>query len=542
MKTTRKLLILMLAIVLVVSLGLIGCTKKDPAPTDKDSAAVQALKAGLKELGLDKLPTVKLSYNTNDAHQKIAEAVQAMWQEELGVDVQLNNMEWGAYLDTLSEGSFQIGRLGWLGDFMDPMTFLDFFITGGGNNDGSYSNAEYDSLINQAKATGDQEKRLEYLSKAEKILLDEAGTAPIYFYTEVRVRQDYVKGAILHGDGSRDYTWTSISDPAYDNNLILNARQEPPSLDSATATDTTSFEILRLLQEGLTRLDKESEVTPGSGMAESWTVSEDALTYVFTLKDDIYWSNGDPVTAQDFEYAWKRVLNPDTAADYAYQMYVLKNGEKYNNGEATADQVGVKAMNAKTLKVDLEAPTPYFLQLTAFGSFYPVNEKVVKANANWAAEASTFVGNGPFKLQSWKHHDEVVVVKNDKYWDKDNVKLNSIKWVMVNDDNTAYQLYKNNEIHDDTAPQELTYELLQKGEATSVPILGTYMYLFNCEDEIFKNANIRKAFSLAIDRVAIVDQILKGGQLPATGYVPPGASPDMDVDFREYNGNLLENK
>lgn len=541
MKTGRKMLILALALVMVVSLGLVGCNGDDkPGANGDESEAMQALNAGLKELGLDELPTVKYIYNTNDAHQKIAEALQAMWADELGIEVELGNMEWNAYLDTLSEGDFQMARLGWLGDFMDPITFLDVLLTGGGNNRGNYSNAEYDKLLADAKATGDQEKRLEYLSKAEKILLKEAGVAPIYFYTEVRVQQEYVKGLVLHGEGSRDYTWASISDPAYKNNLLLNARTEPPSLDSALATDTTSFEILRHLQEGLTRLDKDSEVTPGSGMAESWTVSEDELTYTFKLKDDIFWTNGDPVTANDFEFAWKRVLDPANAAEYAYQLYVLKNGEKYNAGEGTADEVGVTAVDAKTLKVELEAQTPYFLQLTAFGSFYPVNEKVVKGNDKWAANAASFVGNGPFKFESWKHDDEVVVVKNENYWNKDEVKLNSIKWIMVNDDNTAYQLFKNNQIHEDQAPTELTYELLQSGEATSVPILGVYYVIFQNDDEILGNENIRKALSLAIDREAIVDQILKGGQLPATGFVPPGSSPDMSVDFREYNGNLLK--
>ncbi|OEG00084.1 hypothetical protein BHF71_06470 [Vulcanibacillus modesticaldus] len=332
---------------------------------------------------------------------------------------------------------------------------------------------------------------------------------------------------------------TDKDKPAVEQKLRLNARTEPPSLDPGTATDSTSFEILRVLMEGLVRLDKNGQVTKGSGMAKDWKVSDDQLTYTFYLKDDIYWSNGDPVTAQDFEYAWKRVLNPETAADYAYQLYYLKNGEAYNNGEATADEVGVKALDDKTLEVVLEAPTPYFLQLTAFGTLYPVNKNVVESNPNWAADASTYVSNGPFKLASWEHDSEVVVTKNENYWNKDEVKLDEISWVMVNDDNTAYQLFLNKEIDIDAAPQELTYELIQKGEATSTPILGTYMYLFNTQDEIFKNKNIRKAFSIAIDRDAIVNQVTKGGQIPAYGFVPPGSSPDMGVDFREYNGDLI---
>ncbi|OEG00085.1 hypothetical protein BHF71_06475 [Vulcanibacillus modesticaldus] len=328
-------------------------------------------------------------------------------------------------------------------------------------------------------------------------------------------------------------------DEATEQVLRLNARTEPPSLDPATASDSTSFEILRVLMEGLVRLDKDGKVQQGSGMAESWEISDDQLTYTFYIKDNVFWSNGDPVTAQDFEYAWKRVLNPDTAADYAYQLYYLKNGEAYNNGEATADEVGVKALDDKTLEVVLEAPTPYFLQLTAFGTLYPVNKNVVESNPDWAADASTYVSNGPFTLETWEHDSEVIVKKNEDYWNKDAVKLSEISWVMVNDSNTAYQLFLNNEIDIDSAPQELTYELIQKGEATSTPILGTYMYVFNTQDEIFKNKNIRKAFSIAIDRDAIVNQVTKGGQIPAYGFVPPGSSPDMGVDFREYNGNLI---
>ncbi len=327
--------------------------------------------------------------------------------------------------------------------------------------------------------------------------------------------------------------------PAVEQYLKLNARTEPPSLDPGTATDATSFTILRVIMEGLVRLDDNSQVTPGSGMAENWDISEDGLTYTFHLKNDVKWSNGDPVTAQDFEFAWKRVLDPETAADYAYQMYYLKNGEAYNSGEATADDVGVKALDDKTLEVTLEAQTPYFLQLTAFGSYYPVNKKVVEASADWAADAATYVGNGPFKLTAWAHDSEVVVEKNENYWNKDAVKLDKISWAMVNDDNTSYQLYLNNDLHVDAAPHELTYELIQKGEAVSTPILGNYYYTFNTEKEPFTNKYIRQAFAAAIDREAVVNQVLKGGQIPAYGFVPPGSSPDMGVDLRAELGDLV---
>lgn len=347
----------------------------------------------------------------------------------------------------------------------------------------------------------------------------------------------------LVGCGSDEATPGDTQEPTQPTvaqDLKLNARTEPPSLDPGTATDSTSFEILRVLQEGLVRLDTEGKVTKGSGMAKDWKISEDGLVYTFYLKDDVKWSNGDPVTAHDFEYAWKRVLNPETASDYSYQLYYLKNGEKYNNGEVTADEVGVKALDDLTLEATLEAQTPYFLQLTAFGALYPVNKNVVEANPNWAADAATYVSNGPFTLTEWVHDSEVVVSKSDTYWNKDAIKLNTITWAMVNDDNTEYQLFQNGDLHvADNPPSDLTYDLIQSGKAKSVPILGTYMYTINVTEEPFNNANVRKAFAAAIDRDALVNQVTKGGQLPATGFVPPGASVDLPKELRDVNGNLI---
>lgn len=347
----------------------------------------------------------------------------------------------------------------------------------------------------------------------------------------------------LVGCGSDEATPGDTQEPTQPTvaqDLKLNASTEPPSLDPGLATDAVSFEILRVLNEGLVRLDADSKVVKGSGMAKDWKISEDGLVYTFYLKDDVKWSNGDPVTAHDFEYAWKRVLNPETAADYSYQLYYLKNGEAYNNGEVTADEVGVKALDDLTLEATLEAPTPYFLQLTAFGSLYPVNKNVVEANPNWAADAATYVSNGPFTLTEWVHDSEVVVTKSDTYWNKDAIKLNTISWAMVNDQNTEYQLFQNGDLHvADNPPSDLTYDLIQSGKAKSVPILGTYMYTINVTEEPFTNANVRKAFAAAIDRDALVNQVTKGGQIPATGFVPPGGSSDLPKDLRDVNGNLI---
>ncbi|TCS83573.1 peptide ABC transporter substrate-binding protein [Tepidibacillus fermentans] len=328
--------------------------------------------------------------------------------------------------------------------------------------------------------------------------------------------------------------------PAKEQVLKLNARTEPPSLDPATATDSTSGDILREVMEGLVRLNEKSQVEKGSGVAEDWTISEDGLKYTFKLKKGLKWTNGDPVTAHDFEYAWKRVLDPKTAADYAYQLFYIKNAEEYNAGKAKAEDVGVKATDDYTLEVELKAPTPYFLQLTAFYTLMPVNKKVVEANKNWAAEASTYVSNGPFKLTKWEHDKEVVLEKNPDYWNKDKVKLNKITWAMINDENTEYQLYQNNQFDIAAPPTELTKELIDKGEAKAEPILGNYWYQFNVKKPPFNNKYIRQAFAAAIDREALINNVTKGGQIPAYALVPPNASPDMGADFRKENGDFVK--
>lgn len=342
----------------------------------------------------------------------------------------------------------------------------------------------------------------------------------------------------LVGCGSNEES-TGDGEKKAGQDLKLNARTEPPSLDPAMASDNTSFEILRVIMEGLVRLDENGKVTEGSGMAESWEVSEDGLNYTFHLKQDVKWTNGDPVTAHDFEYSWKRVLDPNTASDYSYQLYYLKNGEAYNNSEVTADEVGVKALDDYTLEVELQAPTPYFLQLTAFGTLYPVNKNVVEANPDWASDAASYVGNGPFKLTEWAHDSEVIVEKNESYWNNESIKLNSISWAMVNDENTEYQLYENGDLHVAQPPTDLTMELIEQGRANSVPILGTYYYVFNTEKEPFNNANIRKAFAAAIDRESLVTAVTRGGQLPADGFVSPKASSDLPSDLRDVNGSLI---
>ncbi|MGZ0050556.1 peptide ABC transporter substrate-binding protein [Brevibacillus gelatini] len=303
--------------------------------------------------------------------------------------------------------------------------------------------------------------------------------------------------------------------------LRFNLDSEPPTVDPGLAEDELSLMLTRALYDGLVRLGPDGKLQPS--MAHKIDVSDDLKTYTFHLRD-AKWSNGDPVTAHDFEYAWKRVLDPKTASNYAYQLYPIKNAEKANIGEEKLDAVGVKAVDAKTLRVELEKPTPYFVQLTAFPTFYPVNKKVDAANAKWAYEASTHVGNGPYKLASWEHKEQMTLVKNASYWDQAAVKLDKIDFSMIEDEVTELAMFDTGELDWAGAPGPLPLDALPglkaKGILHTKPIAAVYWYKFNTEQAPFSNAKIRKAFAYALNRQAIVDTVTRGNQVPATAVVP----------------------
>lgn len=332
-----------------------------------------------------------------------------------------------------------------------------------------------------------------------------------------------------------------VDEPAQDMVLTYNMMTEPETLDPIIHTGKPESTVLGALLEGLTRYDTNLETVKGSGVAQDWEISPDGLHYTFYLRQDAKWSNGDPVTAHDFEYTWKKLLNPDSAAEYAYQLFYLKNGENYNGGTASAEDVGVKATDDYTLEVELEAPTPYFIGLTAFTSLYPINKNVDQANPDWHTSAETYVGNGPFKLVTWEHQQKLEMEKNEFYWDADSVNLDKLVMVMVESEDTALTMFTNNELDvEENPPLQEVKRLIADRTATVLPDPSTYYYIFNCEVKPFDDVRVRKAFTLAIDRQALVDNVTQAGQIPAVAFVPFGF-PDVtaDLDYREVGGDYF---
>ena len=322
--------------------------------------------------------------------------------------------------------------------------------------------------------------------------------------------------------------------------LRTNNSSEPGTLDPALAQGTHESWILSNTFEGLMKNDAEGKVIPG--IAESYKLSDDNLTYTFTLRD-AKWSNGDPVTAQDFEYSWKRVLNPDLAADYAFQLYYIKGGEAYNTGTGTVDEVAVKAIDDKTLEVTLAAPTGYFLELTAFYTYYPVNKAVVEANAEWANKPETHISNGPFKMTTWEHNAKIILEKNANYYNAEAIKLDGIDFDIIEDENTAWQKYEGGEYDIlATLPQAVTAQMSaeKNPELTVGAQVGLYYYNINNEIKPFNNVKVRKGMSLTLDQQTIVDKITQGGQIPAEGAVPVGLVDETGAEYRDKVGKQVE--
>lgn len=303
---------------------------------------------------------------------------------------------------------------------------------------------------------------------------------------------------------------------------------EPPSLDPGLATDTTSSNVLLAIMDPLVRLNAETNEAEPS-LAESWDISEDGKDVTFHLRSDGKWTNGDPVTAGDFVYSWKRTISPELAADYAYQLYGIVGAFEYNSCtkkcDALADKVGVEAPDDSTLVVHLTSAQPWFIQQSAHHSFLAVHQATVEQFGDKWTEPGNIVTNGPFKLAKWEHEAEIDLVKNDDWRGAADVKLTSIPGKIVVDGTTRVQSFESGEIDaldgSGIPPDEIA-RLKETPEYELYPSLGTYYYGVNIKN--ISDIHQRRALSLAINRREIIDQIAQADQLVATGMSPKGIS------------------
>ena len=322
--------------------------------------------------------------------------------------------------------------------------------------------------------------------------------------------------------------------------ISLNAGMEPTGLNTLTSTYAIEFSLFKHMYENLVTLDDDDNTVPGA--AESWDYDEDTLTYTFHLRKDGVWTNGDPVTAKDFEFAWSQALNPDVASDYAYFLYFIKNAEKYFNGEVTWDEVGVKVVDDYTLEVTMEQPTPYALFLFSFGTLAPINQRFYEAVGAdlYSTEAQYFCTNGPFALTEWSHNDKIVMQKNDAWHGAADVEVEEIDWKIITDANAALSSF----LAGDLDMVGLgTGELIKQATAAGATIQsytdGTSFYIyFNNNDQYLSNVNLRRALFNAIDEQKEIDTVWQNDNEPMTSFTAPGVSATDGTSFAGKVGEL----
>ena len=329
-----------------------------------------------------------------------------------------------------------------------------------------------------------------------------------------------------------------------DSTLVFNLSEESETIDPQLVRGETGINVTHVCMEGLTRLGK----TPGKiipGVAKKWETSKDGLTWTFYLNKNAKWSNGDSVTANDFVYGWKRALEPSTAAGYAAFLYSVKNAEAYNTGKIKDfSKVGIKAIDDYTFKVTLSTPCTYFTQLTAFPVTFPLNEKFYNTvKDQYALDADKMLYNGPWKIKSYLagQGGNFKFVKNDQYWNKENIKIDNINFDIIKDDNTVANLFTNKQVDVTRMLPDLVNRFKDnpkfKKDIRYVNDGGLWYFQFNCTNKYFKNQKIRKAFTIAVSREILCNNIRKDGSQPAFAFVPYETYGGKDTTFRKRYGD-----
>ena len=319
---------------------------------------------------------------------------------------------------------------------------------------------------------------------------------------------------------------TILSVSAHAATLNIHNGGDPTSLDPQKISGDWENRIDGDIFEGLVTEDPKDNPIPGQ--AASWTISPDQKVYTFKLRDGIKWSDGQPVTAQDFVFAFQRLMDPKTAAQYAYLQYTILNAEKINKGEIKdPTQLGVKAIDDKTLEITLENPTPYFLNALMHYTAYPLPKHVVEAKGDQWVKIGNIVTNGPYKPTEWVPGSHVSMVKSDQYYDAKDVKIDNVNYYTLEDQAAALKRYRAGEFDILTSFPADQYEWIQKnlpGQAHVVPFLGTYYYVLNSTKPPFNDKRVRQALSMAVNREVIGPKILGTGELPSYSWVPPGTA------------------
>lgn len=452
-------------------------------------------------------PTLTYLYNTSEGHKAIGEYLQSALAS-VGITINLENQEWNTFLNTRKAGDYSIARNGWLADYNDPICFLDMWTTDSGNNDvqfgrgnhgelamysvdttdlgldlkvenGTWSET-YDPLISLVKTTTDPTTRYALMHKAEDLLMSTGAICPLYYYTDPYMISKTVDGFFANPLGYKYFMYTTTSDNLDTLNVCIAS--EPDTLDPAANSAVDGATMLAHLFSGLAKWSEDEngnlQIVPDAAteLPEGVENEDGTVTYTYTLRD-MTWSDGQPVTAKDYEFAWKRAANEENAFDYGY---MFENVVGYPN------DLAVTALDDKTLEVTIANQVAYWNELLAFPTFFPVREDVV-ANEGWNTDPSTYVCNGMYTMDSWEHNSVITLKKNENHPDAAEVTMPTLKFYLSDDANNMLTNFKNGEwkLIDDVPTNEMA-ALKQDypDEFVVAGQIGTYYVCWNINEDL----------------------------------------------------------
>ena len=456
-------------------------------------------------------PTLTYLYNTSEGHKAIGEYLQSALAA-VGITMNLENQEWNTFLNTRKNGDYSIARNGWLADYNDPICFLDMWTTISGNNDvqfGKGAHADlavycldltdlgydvkvengtwaetYDVIIPLIKSCTDNDTRYALMHKAEDLLMSTGAIVPLYFYTDIYVIDETVDGMMVNPLGYKYFHKATVNGAGDSISICLSS--EPDTIDPALNSAVDGATLVSHLFAGLAKWDQDENgnliIAPDCAeeLVEGVVNEDGTVTYTYTLREGLTWSDGQPLTAADFEFAWKRAASVELAADYCYMFEVIKG---YNEvwAEEEGAELAVKALDDRTLEVTLNNAVAYWNELLAFPTYLPVREDVV-ANEAWATDPATYVSNGAYTLTGWDHNSMMTLTKNENYWDAENVVMAEIKNYLSDDANNQLTNWKNDtwQMIDDCPTNDIeTMKVEYPDEFTVVGQIGTYYVNWN---------------------------------------------------------------
>ena len=556
----KKIIALALALVMVLAMAACGNDPVDPVDPGEDT---------IKKVAA---PSLTYLYNTSDSHKAIGEYLQSALSVA-GITMNLENQEWATFLETRKNGGYSIARNGWLADYNDPICFLDMWTSGSGNNDVQYgkgAHAElkmydldltpfgyedkvedgtwaetYDVLITRIKSCTDTANRYAMMHLAEDMLMATGCIVPLYYYTDLYMVDDSVNGFFSNPLG---YKYFMKSDVAGNTDSIsVCLASEPQTLDPALNSAVDGATMVAHLFSGLAKWaqDENGNLVIVADAAEELVdgvVNEDGtVTYTYTIREGMKWSNGDEVKASDFVNAWQRAASVELGADYGYMFEVVK-GYGTEALDAVADD------DARTITITINNAISYWNELLAFPTYYPVHASAYD-NEAWATDPATYICNGPYTISAWEHNSVITLTKNDNYFDAENVTMKEIKMFLSDDSNNMLSNFKNGSwlLIDDVPTNEIaTLKVDYADEFVIAGQIGTYYVCWNVNEDLLPGSEltgvekelaqqeIRNAIALLFDRNYIVEDVAQGGQLPASSFVAMGMT---DADGNEFYKN-----